>query len=124
MLNKEQVLNQVDKVKTNLRELITLIEQIDDFQESLILNIISEIGLNNLEELEFQFRRLKELTEKAEVIEGYQVWVNYDNLNIIANNKHVVLNNPMEKLFKEIQQYTETKDQAKSIFKWYFEKVY
>lgn len=124
MLNKEQVLNQVDKVKTNLRELITLIEQIDDFQESLILNIISEIGLNNLEELEFQFRRLKELTEKAEVIEGYQVWVNYDNLNIIANNKHVVLNNPMEKLFKEIQQYTETKYQAKSIFKWYFEKVY
>jgi hypothetical protein len=126
--NKEKIVQQAENINEELTELVYQIQQLDAHEFGALNNVLNEIGLPDIEELEWQFGRLAEMADKVEIIEGYQVWIDcYKDLNIIINNKHKKISGDLdlENLFENIiYDIGENRQAAKNIFKWYFEQVY
>jgi len=126
--NKEKIVQQAEIINEELTELVYQIQQLDAHEFDAFNNILNEIGLPDIQELEWQFGRLAEMADKVEIIEGYQVWIDcYKDLNIIINNKHKKISGDLdlENLFENIiYDIGENRQAAKNIFKWYFEQVY
>jgi hypothetical protein len=123
--NKQKIIELADRIDKELTSLVYEIQQLDSHEEQTVLNVINEIGLPDLEELEYQFGRLAEMADKVEVIGGYQVWVDsYHELNVIVNNQHIRTEGTMERVFDRLLMKIEDRQTAKNIFKWYFDKTY
>ena len=123
--NKELIIQQADRVHEELTELVYQIKCLEDHQRGTLENVINEIGLPDLEELEYQFGRLAEMADKIEVIGGYQVWINENhNLNIIAQNRHYDFELRMELVFERLMEIIDQRQTAKNIFKWYIDTAY
>ena len=127
--NKEKIIQQAENINKELTELVYEIQQLDAHEYGALSNIVNEIGLPDIEELEWQFGRLAEMADQVEVIDGFQVWIDYKkDLNIIINNKHKKISGglDLENLFENIifDIGDNNRTAAKNIFKWYFEQVY
>lgn len=128
--NKKLIKRKAEHISAEIYDLLELVQKADSHEEQTILQVIDELGFEeDINDIAQKFDNLAERLDRAEIIDGYQVWIGLDNyqyLNVIAGNRHIQIarSEELETVFEILLKNTENRQQAKNILKWYFEKVY
>lgn len=126
MEHKNKLINIISNIKDELDNLYDLYSnEMDEYDRLFIKQIMEENNLGNLNELTSIFNSLEKGVKKADIIDGYKVWINdYDALNVIVNNEHIIIEREFgfalskNKLVKHIEENI-----ANKILSWYIKKI-
>ena len=128
--NKEKIIQQAEEVAKGIYNFSAMIEKLEDHEEQTALQVIDELGFEeDLTTIGWKFDNAAEMLKETEVIDGYQVYIgqaSYASLNVITQNRHIQIarSKDLEEVFEILLNHIENRQQAKNIFKWYFEQVY